>query len=220
MGALIYANPLASRDDITDFRLEGPGTASFPRGRLRLESTADPDEGQAANLVLWCDTRFGDGIEISWDFLPLTEPGLAILFFHADGSDGRDLFDPSLAPRTGPYEQYHSSDITAYHVSYFRRKYATERRFQTCNLRKSPGFHLVAQGADPLPGIADVDAPYRVRVRVADGRVAFAIDDLTLFDWHDEDAPGGPRLTGGHLGFRQMAPLIAEYSNLEVRALD
>ena len=63
MGALIYANPLASRDDITDFRLEGPGTASFPRGRLRLESTADPDEGQAANLVLWCDARFGDGLD-------------------------------------------------------------------------------------------------------------------------------------------------------------
>lgn len=220
MGPLIYSNPLATPDDVAGFRMEGPGVAGFPRGRLRLESLAHPDEGQAANLVFWCDEIFGDGIEISWDFHPLTEPGLAILFFHAGGSEGRDLFDPSLKARTGPYDQYHSSDIAAYHVSYFRRMWPTERRFHTCNLRKSPGFHLVAQGADPLPGALDADPPYRVRVTVADGDVSFAIDGLSLFRWRDEDAPGGPRLAGGRVGFRQMAPLIAEYANLEVRRLD
>lgn len=219
MDDVLYRNALASPDDLDGFRMEGPGVATFPQGRLRLESTADAEEGQAANLVLWCGEAFGDGIEISWDFHPLTEPGLAILFFHAAGADGRDLFDPTLAPRSGPYEQYHSSDIATYHVSYFRRMWATERRFHTCNLRKSPGFHLVAQGADPLPSALDADAPYRVAVAARQGRVTFSIDGLTLFSWQDDDAPGGRRLTGGRLGFRQMAPLVAEYANLLVRSL-
>lgn len=220
MGSLIYSNYLATPEDVAGFRMEGPGAATFPRGRLRLESLAHPDEGQAANLVFWCDADLPDAVEISWDFHPLTEPGLAILFFHARGSGGRDLFDPSLAPRTGPYDQYHSSDIATYHVSYFRRMWPTERRFHTCNLRKSPGFHLVAQGADPLPSALDADPPYRVRVTARHGEIGFGIDGLTLFTWRDAGAPGGPRLTGGRIGFRQMAPLIAEYANLEVRALN
>lgn len=216
MDATPYRNPLACEADLDGFRLEGPGAISFPQGRLRLESTADPEQGQAANLVLWCPEVFGDGIEISWDFHPVREPGLAILFFHASGSDGRDLFDPALQPRTGPYEQYHSSDIATYHVSYFRRMWASERRFHTANLRKSPGFHLVAQGADPLPGVLDADPPYRVAVRVHDGAIEFAIDDLVVFTWRDADAPGGERLRGGRIGLRQMAPLVAEYAHLTV----
>lgn len=216
MTTAIYRNPLARSADVEGFGMEGPGAVSFPRGRLRLESTADPLEGQAANVVFWCPEVFKDNIRISWDFHPLTEPGLAIMFFHASGSDGRDLFDPSLAPRTGPYDQYHSSDIRTYHVSYFRRMWPTERRFHTCNLRKSPGFHLVSQGADPLPAAVDADPPYRISVEVDDGHVTFAMDGLVLFDWQDDDATGGPRLAGGRIGLRQMAPLVAEYANLRV----
>lgn len=211
-----YDNPLAGPDDLDGFVLEGPGATSFPQGRLRLESTLGPDAGQAANVVLWCPADLDDGVTISWDFHPLVEPGLAILFFHAAGADGRDLFDPSLTPRSGPYEQYHSSDIAAYHVSYFRRMWTSERRFHTCNLRKSPGFHLTAQGADPLPDVADADAPYRVAVTVTKGLVRFSIDGLRLFEWHDDGTTGGPALNGGRIGFRQMAPLVAEYARLTV----
>ena len=61
-------------------------------------------------------------ISIEWDFRPIREPGLAMLWFAADGNNGRDLFDSTLAPRSGDYRQYHSSDINGYHASYFRRK--------------------------------------------------------------------------------------------------
>ncbi len=40
----------------------------------------------------------------------------------------KTLFDPSLAPRAGEYNQYHHGDINAYHLSYFRRKQPDERR--------------------------------------------------------------------------------------------
>ena len=146
---------------------------------------------------------------VEWDFWPIREPGLCILFFHAKGRNGEDLFD--LAPRTGPYEQYHHGDLDAYHVSYFRRRWPAERALHTCNLRKSYGFHLVAQGPDPLPAVQDAAGPYSLRLSVQDGRITFAINDLVAFSWRDEQ-----RLGGGKLGFRQMAPMIGEYANLRI----
>lgn len=202
--AVFYENPLASADDLGGFRLEGDGTTSFPLGRLRLESL-QPD----ANVVLWCPEDFPPDITVEWDFWPIREPGLCILFFHARGRAGEDLFD--LQPRTGPYDQYHHGDLDTYHVSYFRRRWAEERAFHTCNLRKSYGFHLVAQGADPIPDVADADGPYRLKLTVRNGEISFAINDLVSFRWQDQHP-----LAGGKLGFRQMAPLIGEYANLRV----
>jgi hypothetical protein len=222
---LIYTNPLAKPDDVAAFRMEGEAAVSFPMGRMRLEGTRDPAQGQAANIVYWCDQTLPDDIAISWDFYPIREPGLCILFFAAVGHGGRDIFDPSLATRSGPYKQYHSSDIDALHVSYFRRKHPAERAFTTCNLRKSSGFHLVAQGADPLPGLADANPPYRVQVVKAGPRVRFSIGmdgkpALTLFEWTDDGQRCGPVLGGGRIGFRQMTPMIAEYANLQVHRVE
>ncbi len=212
----IYRNPLATPDDLAGFRMEGDGAVSFPQGRMRLESRRAAAEGQAANLVLWCPEEFPDGVRIEWEFWPVREPGLAIMFFHARGRNGGDLFDPGLSVRDGPYEQYHHGDIDAYHVSYFRRMWASERALHTCNLRKSHGFHLVAQGPDPLPGVLDADGPYAVRLEVKGGAVSFAINDLVSFRWRDDGSIGGSALAGGKIGFRQMAPLIGEYANLRV----
>ncbi len=216
----LYDNLLDGPDCVEGFILEGEGSRSFPMGRLRLDNQLDPELGQAANIVYWCPETFPDHIRITWDFLPVREPGLAILFFAAAGHDNKDLFDPSLASRNGPYDQYHHGDLDALHVSYFRRKAPTERAFQTCNLRKSHGFHLVAQGADPLPGIGDVTTPYPMTLIKSGPVVHFAIRELTIFSWMDPGTTYGPTLTGGRIGFRQMAPLIAEYSNLRVDAID
>jgi Domain of unknown function (DUF1961) len=213
---LLYANPLAGEGDIERFRMEGDGAVSFPLGRLRLESTRPPADGQAANIVLWCPEEFPADVSISWDFWPVREPGLCIMFFHARGHGDRDLFDPGLAPRTGPYEQYHHGDLDAYHVSYFRRRWESERRFHTCNMRRSHGFHLVASGADPLPAVLDAQGPYQIRLDVRAGEVAFHIDDVLCLRWRDDGSVGGPPLRGGKIGFRQMSPMIGEYANLRV----
>ncbi|MEO3885099.1 DUF1961 family protein [Nonomuraea sp. B5E05] len=212
----LYRNALACPEDLAGFRMEGDGVTSFPQGRMRLESRRPPSDGQAANVVLWCPAELPADVRIEWDFLPIREPGLAIMFFHARGRNGADLFDPGLAARTGPYEQYHHGDIDAYHVSYFRRMWASERALHTCNLRKSHGFHLVAQGADPLPSVLDADGPYAMRIDVRGGEVTFSVNDLVSFRWTDDGSVGGPALAGGKIGFRQMAPLIGEYGNLRI----
>ncbi len=218
--AVTYRNPLAAPSDLDGWVAEGPVGIEHRDDGLVLFSTADEaaldadGRGDHAHFTFWCPEVFGPDVEISWDFRPLAGAGLAMLFFAATGAAGEDLFDPALAPRTGYYPQYHSGDVATLHVSYLRRKWPTERRFRTCNLRKSPGFQLVAQGADPLPGPEDADGHYRVRVTKRGHAVSFAIDGLQLFTYHDPEPLGG-----GRIGLRQMSPLVAHYRNLEVTPL-
>jgi hypothetical protein len=212
---LLYANPLSSPHDLADWVAEGPMRAEPGEGGVLLSGAAGIDE----HWTTWCPEIFGDRIRIDWEMSPRNEPGLAMLFFGAAAASGGDIFAQGLAPRTGAYPQYHSGDIRTLHVSYFRRRWQDERAFHTCNLRKSPGFHLVSQGADPLPSVADADnAFYRIRVVKDGARVTFSIDDLVLFDWTDDETTG-PRAREGRIGFRQMSPLTACYRNLEVHSL-
>ena len=216
---LIYENSLSSSEDIKDFVLEGSAMVSFPKGRLRLENGISAKEGQKANYVLWCPKEVPSDCYIQWDIWPITEPGLCILFFAAKGRNGEDLFHESLNPRTGEYPQYHSGDINAFHISYFRRKEEDERRFHTCNLRKSYGFHLVAQGGDPIPNVGDAKGPYTISVLKYKNEIRFFIDDLEIFSFIDDGKTYGPLLGGGKIGFRQLAPLIGEYRDLKIYEL-
>lgn len=216
----LYENPLASAADIDGWPIEGPGTATFPLAQMRLESTGAFEAGQKSNFVLWCPEVFPDDIRITWQFRPIMEPGLAILFFAARGQKGEHVLDPALAPRRGPYNQYHSGDINALHVSYFRRRNPDEIRLHSCNLRKSHGFHLVAQGGDPIPTVDQTDGWYEITLIKRGPLVAFAIEGITTFTWRDDGKTCGPVLGEGSIGLRQMNPLIAEYRNLRVDALE
>jgi hypothetical protein len=226
---LLYTNDLDSAQSVADWIAEGPVKVTASDGALEIASSGSVDD----HFTFWCPETFGDRIRVSWEFSPRSEPGLAMLFFGAAAAspplrangktdthtsdDG--IFDKSLAPRNGGYPQYHSGDIRTLHVSYFRRRWEGERAFHTCNLRKSPGFHLVAQGADPLPPVVDArGAFYHVEVIKDGADVRFFIDGLQLFSWTD-DATTGPIVGDGRIGFRQMAPLVARYRNLEVRQL-
>jgi hypothetical protein len=184
-----------------------------------MENALDPELGQKSNFVFWCPEDFPSDIAVSWEFEPIREPGLCILFFAATGREGEDLFDPSLQERTGEYNLYHHGDINAFHISYFRRRHASERAFHTCNLRKSYGFHMTAQGADPIPSVQDIDPPYQIQLVKCGREISFSINDLPLLHWVD-DGEFGPPLKGGKIGFRQMAPLMAEYANLKVHAVE
>jgi len=216
MSKLIYENPLACEEDISKFILEGSARISFPNGAMRLENALSASEGQKANYVLWCPEAFPSDVKIEWEFRPLKEPGLAIMFFAAKARSGGSIFDESLSKRTGEYKQYHSGDINAFHVSYFRRKEPDERAFHTCNLRKSYGFHLVTQGADPIPDASPESEWYKIKVIKNKNKVTFHVNDLQIFEFVDDGHTYGDLLTSGHIGFRQLAPMVAEYRNLRI----
>ncbi|KAI1854025.1 hypothetical protein JX265_003651 [Neoarthrinium moseri] len=219
---LLYRNPLASAEDVASWVPEGSVNVTTANSAgttsVQLSSAGGIDD----HFTLWCPEVFPSQVRITWEFSPVSEPGLAMLFFGAASVSGGGIFDEGVARRTGAYPQYHSSDIRALHVSYFRRRWPDERAFHTCNLRKSPGFHLVAQGADPLPPVADAKPGfYKVEVIKSVNEVIFKIDGLLLFRWIDDDiGKTGPVVEGGRIGFRQMAPLQARYRNLEVWELE
>ena len=214
---LLYENPLSCAEDVRGFRLEGDASLTFPRGRMRMENAyeRDGERGLHANFILWCERDIPDHIAVSWDFRPLTDAGLAMIWIAAKGRQGEDLFDPRLSPRNGDYQQYHHGDINALHASYFRRN-PSEIGFRTCNLRKSHGFHLVCQGGDPLPDAKYAVQPHRVEVVKSGQHLRFSMNDIVLFHWIDDGQSFGPVLRDGKIGFRQMAGLIAEYANLQV----
>lgn len=216
---LLYENPLSCEADIRDFVLEGEARISFPDGRMRIQNAMDASAGQKANYVLWCPVEFPADIYIEWEFMPIEEPGLCILFFAARGRNGEDLFSERLQKRTGEYPLYHHGDIDAFHVSYYRRKEPDERAFHTCNLRKSYGFHLVAQGGDPIPDADEAASPYTMGLLKKGGEVVFYINGLEIFRFCDNGQDYGPLLGGGKIGFRQLAPLTAEYGGLKVYAV-
>lgn len=218
MDQLLYFNRLACPEDIKDFVLEGQARIDFKDGYMVMENALPAQDGQKANYVLWCPEEFPSNVRIEWEFQPLTDIGLCILFFAARSMDGKDIFDKDLQPRTGEYALYHHGDIHTFHVSYYRRKEPTERVFHTCNLRKSYGFHLVAQGADPIPDARDCRDFYHMTIVKKDREVTFWINDLQIFRYSDDGETYGEALGGGKIGFRQLAPLVAAYRNLRVYA--
>ena len=216
-GELIYENALASDEDVKDWIMEGQAKVSFETGRMYMASVLDQSAGQAANFVYWCPEKFEDNIIIEWDFVPLSDEGLAIMFFGSMGQGGRDLFDDTLVKRTGAYKQYHSGDINAFHVSYYRRSEPVECELNVANLRKSAGFYLVAQGADPIPVTKyKSERPYKIKVIKTTDRVLFYINGLEIFRFDDDGTTYGDYIRDGYIGFRQKVPLEAEYANLKV----
>lgn len=219
-GEIVYENPLSNENDVKDWVMEGRASVTFPDGKMRMESVLDASAGQAANFVYWCPIKMPDNIIIEWDFTPLSDEGLAIMFFGANGQGGKDLFDDSLAARNGQYKQYHSSDINTFHVSYYRRSEPSEREFNVANLRKSSGFHMVSQGADPIPTAKyKSEKPYHIKVVKSTDRVIFYVNDIEIFSFLDDGHTYGDYITDGYIGFRQKVPLVGEYSNLTVHKI-
>ena len=69
------------------------------------------------------------------------------------------------------------------------------------NLRKDPGFHLVASGVDLVSNHipTGADGAFEVRVLRRDGDVVVTVDGHTSVHWTDPQP-----LQGGYVGLRQM----------------
>ncbi len=77
----------------------------------------------------------------------------------------------------------------------------------------------MANGADPIPGAGDCNEFYQLEVRKYRSNIRFSINDRIIFEFDDDGSLFGELLTSGKIGFRQLAPLTAEYRNLKVYEL-
>lgn len=204
-GELLYENPLRSAADIDDWVLEGPGEVSFEDGWMRMASTKPA--GHGGHIVHWAPVDTPDSFVVEWDF-QIVEPHLAIVFFSAQGRDGKDLFDPDLEERDGIFRRYTRGEIDAYHISY----YAHNRL--TTNLRKNHGFYMPAVGPNPEPYSSG--QVRTVQLMKNGAHIQLAVDGEVTLDFHDDGETYGPVLGGGKVGLRQMRDMVGRYRDFRV----
>ena len=203
-----------------DWVMEGGGVADWADGNLRLKPknyTPKRSKVETDHFVYWLKKDFPADLAIEWDFRfppPDASPsGLAIIFFSARGAGGQDLFDPSLAKRDGIFERYHSGDINCYHLSYL----AIGRG--SANIRKNPGFHLVASAPD-LVTKGGPDKWHHLRLTRFGSDIELTVDGARCLTWTDDGKTFGHLLDGGKIGLRQQNDLFwGDYTNLRVYAL-
>jgi Domain of unknown function (DUF1961) len=217
----IYQSSFADPARLKDWRLEGGKKMSVAGGKLVLEST---DEGSPADnkdhLVCWLTKEIPADFLLESSVRPRSRrDGLNIVFFNARGLRGENVFDPGLAPRNGLFQQYHSGDLKNYHISYWASTLENGPR-NDANLRKNPGFHLVAVGKD-LVTPAPADSFQTIRLYKRGGVIRLMVDDVVSVAYDDDGQTNGPIWShSGWIGLRQMGRTVrCEYEDLKVYAL-
>jgi hypothetical protein len=208
-GKLLYENSLSGIAE--GWFMEGPGQVEHSDGWMRMFSQRS--SGPNGHFVYWCPQDLPDSYFAEWEIQLLSENGLCIVFFSAQGRDGRDILDPALAPREGIFTRYHSGDIDCYHISYYANNTNAPSRI-TSNLRKNCGFYLAANGP---PGIPPRSREiHSVQLRKDGDHIVLAVDGRTVIDHFDDGRALGPVLRGGKIGFRQMQAGQAQYRNFKL----
>lgn len=208
-GALLYANPLAAKEDTAGWRMEGEGQVELADGWMKMYA---PHE--KGHHVFWCPQEFPDNFMAEWEVQNLhPEAGLCIVFFAAKGLKGEDIFDASLPLRDGTFKAYTNGAINNYHISYYANgKNEPER--ETANLRKNKGFHKVQSLQPGIP--IHSKAIHKMQLVKCEGRILLYIDARKVIDWLDDGQKAGKILQGGKIGFRQMKWTQFRYRNFKV----
>jgi hypothetical protein len=209
-GDLIYENPLASKQDVAGWTMEGPGIVEFKDQWLEMYS---PDE--KFHHVFWCPKDFPASFVAEWEAQNLkTEAGLCIIFFSAKGANGEDIFDPSFPKRDGTFSQYTKSKyFNCYHISYYANGKDDPGR-EITHLRKNKGFYMVQQKEPGIP--VKSTAVHLLRLVKEEAHIRMFVDGRKIIDWNDNGKEYGPALNDGKIGFRQMQWTHFRYRNFKV----
>ncbi|MCC5930961.1 MAG: DUF1961 family protein [Cyclobacteriaceae bacterium] len=206
---VLYENDFSSAEKMEGWQMEGPGIVEFAEGWMHMYA---PE--QAWHHVYWCPVDFPESFEASWEMQNMhPEAGLCIIFFAALGTDGEDIFDPSLPARDGTFSQYTKDKINSYHISYYANNPKNQER-EAAHLRKNNMFEIVQQGPEGITK-SSVDI-HKIRLVKEDARIVFYVDDVKIIDWTDDGTSLGPVYGKGKIGFRQMQWTHFRYRNFRV----
>lgn len=208
-GKLIYQNGFKDQATLKGWVMEGPGTFRIENGWMQLFSP-----GKKWDHVLWCPVEFPASFIAEWEMQNRdTTGGLVIVFFAARGSNGKDIFDPSLPKRDGTFKYYNKGRINCYHISYYTNNPKNPER-ERANLRKDPMFALLQQGQPGIPvqslGI------HKLRLIKQGGWIRLYVDNRKIIDYRDDSGVYGPAYQSGKIGFRQMRWSFFRYRNFKV----
>ncbi len=218
-GTLLAAEDFSHNLD--QWLVEGKVQAKIDNGQLYFESYDPEIENPKGNI--WWKQNFKDPYIIEFEFQSVSDHGLTMVFWNAYGQDGKDVFSWE---RTGKYDEYVNSNLTAYHCTF--------HRFNTgiSNFRKAPGFHLVSSEKDPVD--ATDRTVHRIVIASTGHRQRFFVDGLLVHDlmdngttctnkksWqHELPCEGtGPVPVHGAFGIRLTQKQQARFDNIKVYAL-
>ncbi|MDD7987451.1 DUF1961 family protein [Lentisphaera marina] len=147
---------------------------------------------RGGHIVLWNKCKSSDNYLIEFDLKHHSPMGLFILFFSADGRNGKDLFSQDLMPRNGIFSQYVRGDNQSYHIS----TYTPHRG--SANLRLNPGGNLLKSEED----IASLHSGKVMKYRLFKwgDHFQYYLNDELQMDYTDKEA-----LQAGYVGLRLMA---------------
>ena len=208
-GELIYSNPLASKSDVSDWIMEGPGVTEFKDGWMEMYS---PNE--KFHHVFWCPKDFPGSFIAEWELQNLeTDAGLCIIFFSAKGNNGESIFDASFPARDGTFNQYTKSKyFNNYHISYYANGRDNPGR-EISHLRKNTGFKIVQENEPGIP--IKSTAIHKMTLVKDDAHIVMLVDGRKIIDWTDEEKKQ-PVWQDGKMGFRQMEWTHFRYRNFKV----
>ncbi len=205
---------------LDDWMTEGLVKAGIINSQLYFESADSLADNPKGNI--WWRVDLHEPYVLEFDYKSLSTHGLTMIFWNATEKDGSDVFH---GKRTGKYEEY-INGLNAYHVSFHRFGSGAS------NIRKAPGFHLVATAPDP---IAPSDTLWhKVMIASAGNRQRVFIDDKLVHDFTDERLPclndkkwqhplpcsgTGPVPSHGAVGIRHTQRQRALYDNFRVYRL-
>lgn len=209
-GVLLYENALGSKEDVADWKMEGPGVTEFKEGWMHMYS---PNE--KFHHVFWCPKDFPSSFIAEWELQnQKIDAGLCIVFFAVKGSNGEDIFDPSFPKRDGTFNQYTKSEkLNCYHISYYANGRDNPGR-EISHLRKNKGFYMVVEKEPGIP--IKSTAIHKMTLIKDKARIVMYVDKRKIIDWTDDGKKYGPVLNDGKIGFRQMQWTHFRYKDFKV----
>jgi len=213
-GELLYENPMASENQMSNWVMEGPGKTEYKDGWMHMYS---PEE--EGHHVFWCPEDFPSDFIAEWELQNQeTDAGLVIIFFSALGINGESIFDLSFPKRNGVFRQYTKSEyFNNYHISYYANGKDNRAR-EVAHLRKNSGFHKVQVGELGIP--LNSEAIHKMRLVKDGAHITCYVDGRKIIDWKDDGEEYGTVLGGGKIGLRQMKWTHFRYSNFKVWELN
>lgn len=205
-----YSNAMGSKQDVEDWRMEGPGVIEFKGGWMDMYSP-----GEEGHHVFWCPADFPSSYIAEWEVQNMEpDAGLCIVFFSAKGKKGESIFDPSFPERNGIFKQYTKSKyFNNYHISYYANG-KDKRAREVAHLRKNEGFHKVLVGEPGIP--VQSTAIHKMKLVKDGSHITMFVDQRKIIDWTDDGKKYGAVLEGGKIGLRQMKWTHFRYRNFKV----
>jgi len=216
-GKLIYTSKMSTQADIADWILEGPAEITFKENSMIMQSKVpNPPAGTNGHFNIWCPADFPKCFIAEWEYRPVSEYGISLVFFATRGLNGENIFDPTLAKRDGVFQPYVNGDIHNYWIVFYSNHLRMRvTNYATTYLNKSSPSSILSIGKTGIvPGSTVF---HHVRLIKDDGHIQFQVNDKVVLDFIDTGSDRwGPVLDGGKFSFRQMAFTIGAYKNFNV----